>query len=235
MKKLLTFALLIGLFSVFAVAQAQDLPDVEIDDLETEPSAIRSLLLQEGLSGAFTENDDDSFTLTVNVGELGDVVTILPSVPSTEIVNLINLLNDWGTVEDLTANGTLSFEEGTVQMDLTAPRYDAETGEITFTALNLQVFDAEGLTDKVEVPAEFSNANLLTQFSAGFQLEILNVEADGIRAVDCGTLVSDFRTKLNHYRQYESFDEPDPNVLNNLLVEALTARAIAQDNRCSGV
>jgi hypothetical protein len=181
MKQLTALFLILILAISVGLTSAQD----EMDSAENADSDIFSLLLQESISGTMSENEDGTYTLVAEVGELGDVIIIQPALRGIEIVNLPNLLSDWGTVEGLSATATLNHSEGIVDMQLSAPSYDVENGEITFSAEVTSVFDVQGLTEKAEVPMSFEDATLVTELSGEFNLALLEAENDNIRFAGC--------------------------------------------------
>lgn len=197
MKKIISLLLVSILALSVAIVGAQD----EQSEMESTTYEGFRVLVQEGLDGSFTEVAENTYTLELTVGELGDALTVLPLIRNIDTINLVAWLSDWANIEGLSAPATLTHENGFVDMTLSAPSYDAETGTVSFTATVGMVLDAAGFEDKAEVPTEFSGATLVTEFSVPFETEIVTFVSDETRAYDCDAAISTYNQLVTTYNQ----------------------------------
>ena len=204
MKKLMNLLLLALLALSVSVVAAQD-----GDTMEGEETFVARLLLQDDISGTMTENEDGTYTLTIMVEELGDVETILPFANRLQEINLITFLNEWGATENANM-ATLSHEDGLIELSLSAPSYDAEANSITFTAEVLQAYDVLGDAEKAEVPAEFSNADLLHQFTSDFETALASVEENVVRFTSCEVDVPSYYSMVQIFNSMRDSGQVDP-------------------------
>ena len=155
------FALIFGLFAV-----------VSAQDVETETPDLSGNFVQFADGGSFAEvEDSEAFTLTLNgVAEDTAWQFITPELDGGRMnTNLIALY--WDAAEDLSTSALLETEEVTLELTLSEPDFNAETGEMSFTAIIDELYYTEvgaDFKEEASVPAEFGESTLFIVLNQGF-------------------------------------------------------------------
>ena len=183
MKNVFRFMMVLALLAAsLMVVAAQDDVEIVIDP------ATSGVFTQDITSGTWVDNDDETFTLTINdVAEYTDWVFIAPNVDAGQFETLF-LSNFWGAVDGLSATATLRTDNVTAVLTLTSPVLDLEANTLSYTATVDNIFftdlDFALENDKAtpELAAEFSDATLS-----------IIADADFITGINEGEAVAQFR------------------------------------------
>jgi len=131
-------------------------------------------------SGTLTDNEDGTFTLTLE--GVSERVSYLSraAVLNAGAVELAGLADAWASVEGLTARAVVTIGDVTVVLTVGAPTFDVLAGTLTYTGELLSVNGADA------APTEFEAASVFVQAAADFT-EQMGAAADeiGLRCKQC--------------------------------------------------
>jgi hypothetical protein len=143
-------------------------------------------------SGAFAENEDGTFTLSLNaVPEIAALYFTAPSILARNY-NVIELSDDWAfantlSEEALFGSAHLQFDTTSVVLEITSPIYDAETETLTYEATFVEgLDDGTAMKDAFSVPESFDNASLFIELDPTFISTLISgreARASEIRSV----------------------------------------------------
>lgn len=181
MKNVFRFILVLALSAASLMVVAAQ--DVEV----TVDPATSGVFTQEISEGAFVDNGDDTFTLTINdVSEFTDWVFIAPNVDAGEWETLF-LSSYWSAIDGLEATATLRTTDVTAILTLSAPTYNSEEATLSYTAsidniFYTQLTVAEDSKDDPAIAEAFSDATLT-----------IIADADFVQGLNDGEAVAAFR------------------------------------------
>lgn len=162
-KKILVVMMLLVLLAIPTFAQTTPAPTLTMTHRAT--------------AGTLTDNEDGTYTLTLE--GVSERVSYLSraSVLNTGAVELAGLADAWASVEGLTARAVVTIGDVTVVMTVGAPTFDVLAGTLTYTGELLSVNGADA------APTEFETASVFVQAAADFT-EQMGAAADeiGLRA-----------------------------------------------------
>lgn len=145
---------------------------------------ISAVYFQTATSGAFADNGDGTYTLTLE-GVGPEIVWIMNTpVLSVQRLDNTNFNTQWGSAEGLEGEAVLEINGLNVLLTLSAPTYDGAAVQ-TYQAVVTDIVAAEETKDAPELPMSFENAYLSIVWSVDFQNGLVaGIEAmyEGMRA-----------------------------------------------------
>jgi hypothetical protein len=159
-----TLILLVVLALPLSMAAAQDEAAPNIP----EDAAGFYVITAEG--GAFDENDDGTFALTLeNVPEYTAAVAQQPTMVAWRAQTL-ELMGDWAASPDgLEGSAVMEVEGMTLWLTLTNPVYDDSNMTLTFDAVVGDIYAAEESKDGPAAPKSFDLATLFVKIDYDFE------------------------------------------------------------------
>lgn len=163
----LVIVLLLAALSPLALVGAQD----GGEDQNAAPVAAGAYYLEFD-TGTFEALEDDAYLLTLD-GVENEIVWIM-TVPELSInaLNNVNFNNNWAAADELSTDAVLLVGDLTIDMVVSSPAYDEESGVQTYEVTEVSVTSDAG-EEEPELPLEFESASLSLAWSDAFQEGLL--------------------------------------------------------------
>jgi hypothetical protein len=158
--------------SAFAAVSAQD------ENVYIAPENTLGSLVLTTESGTFTENEDGTFTLTLNeVGDFASWVVVMPQIQNA-LYRTEQFAQDWAyDNEDISAEAYLALEDGAT-LGLTLTNIEIEDGTIAYNAELTSTERIEEGKSGLELPEAFNAASLVITLDEVFVSNFLTAHLE---------------------------------------------------------
>ena len=177
--------LFVRLLLIAVVVMGLSVAAVNAQEEASFPEDLDGFMVQTAQAGTLIAGEEGGYILTLaGVNEVTSWLFDSPFV-SAGRADTLTLALDWAAAPDgLVGSAILDIDEATIMLDLTNPRYDVESGDVSYDAEINAIFSYVDLKDD-EVPAGFSNVTLFVSLDTDFLVSLdagYTTRTEGTRA-----------------------------------------------------
>lgn len=176
------------------------LPLVPAGAQDSAPVVPALLFYQSASGGSFTDNGDQTYTLTLE--NVSKTVLLRTDPVSVTPINTKLFANGWVTATgDTQTDAVLVADTLKISLKLKASAYDETAGTVTYVAqiVSMTSSDPTVNPDKIEVPATFGAADLAIEMTLDLGMSISEGAIAGMRADPCGAEWTAMQNAQNSY------------------------------------